>query len=122
MGELAAVGHISFYFYVSDIIQIAANVEYFNVNPQKGFIVGGISAGATSVIAASHLYRDENLSPPLTGLYLSVPALLFEATPEKYRPQYTSHLECGDAPIMNTEDLGLLMLGTLHLITLCHSP
>jgi acetyl esterase/lipase len=98
-------------------MQIAANVECLNANPQRGFIVGGVSAGATSSIAASHLYRDENLSPPLTGLYLSVPGLLFEAVPEKYQHEYTSHLECGDAPIMNTEDLGLLMLGTLRLIT-----
>lgn len=57
----------------------------------------------------------KKLSPRLTGLYLSVPALLFEAVPEKYQHRYTSHVECGDAPIMDTEDLGLLMLGMLPL-------
>lgn len=90
------------------------------VNPQRGFIVGGVSAGATSTIAISHLYRDEGISPPITGLYLSVPGLLFEAVPERYKHEYTSHLECGDAPIMNTEDLGLLMLGKLPLIMDCY--
>lgn len=92
-------------------MQVASNVESFNVNPKKGFIVGGVSSGATSTIAASHLYRDQKLSPPLTGLYLSAPALAFEAVPDKYRHEYTSYTECRDAPIMNTDDLSLLLLG-----------
>ena len=43
----------------------------------------------------AHMARDELLSPPLTGQYLCVPALMCflapEHIPEKYRAEYLSH-------------------------------
>ena len=112
--------HLFFFYGQSNIVKVSASAESLKANPQRGFIVGGVSAGATSTIAISHLYRDEDISPPITGLYLSVPGLLFEAVPERYKHEYTSHLECKDAPIMNTEDLGLLMLGKFPLTMECY--
>jgi acetyl esterase/lipase len=44
-------------------------------NPSKGFICSGVSAGRNFAAVTSHLYRDDKLTPPLTGLYLSVPAV-----------------------------------------------
>lgn len=38
-------------------------------DPAKGFIVGGISAGATMSIIIAHLARDCNIEPKITGVY-----------------------------------------------------
>ncbi|KAB8291547.1 hypothetical protein EYC80_006348 [Monilinia laxa] len=51
----------------------ASHVDELKVDPSKGFLVGGISAGANFSSIVSHLYLDEKLSPPLTGVYLSIP-------------------------------------------------
>ena len=53
-------------------------------DPKLGFIVGGSSAGGNLSAVMCQLTRDEGLTPPLTGQYLSVPALLWmDAVPEK---------------------------------------
>ncbi|ORY01286.1 Alpha/Beta hydrolase protein [Clohesyomyces aquaticus] len=55
----------------------------------KGFIVAGISAGANMACTASHLARDEKLQPPLTGVYLSIPSLLSQASvPDRFKEEY----------------------------------
>ena len=71
-------------------------------------MIGGISAGANLAAVISHLYRDEQMSPPLTGTYLSIPILLSpEAVPEKYKDQYLSREQNKTAPILNKEALDL---------------
>lgn len=54
--------------------QTASNLDDLKVNVEKGFLIGGISAGACFAAVASHLYRDEGISPPLTGCFLSIPS------------------------------------------------
>lgn len=57
----------------------------------KGFVVGGSSAGGHITIPLVHRARDKRLSPPITGVYLSVPpALTPEAVTDKYRGIYRS--------------------------------
>jgi acetyl esterase/lipase len=47
------------------------------------------------------LARDEKLDPPLTGVYLCVPALLNPAhVPEKYRSEYISWSENTHDPVL----------------------
>lgn len=46
-------------------------------DPLQGFVVGGASAGGNLAAVVCQLGRDEGLSPPLTGQYLCVPALLW---------------------------------------------
>jgi acetyl esterase/lipase len=77
-------------------------------NAKKGFVIGGISAGGNLAAVISHLYRDEQISPPLTGIYLSVPILLSpEAVPEKLKDQYLSREQNQNAPILNKEAMTL---------------
>ena len=64
----------------------------------------------------THLARDENLMPPLTGQYLSVPALLpDDSVPEKYKPEYLSREA-------NTSDPVLRGLNTKALLGASSSP
>jgi hypothetical protein len=60
------------------------------------------SSGATTMMAISHLWRDEGITPPLTGLYLSIPGVsLMSAVPEKYKSQVISWEQNKDAPVFN---------------------
>ena len=80
----------------------AANLDTLHVDASKGFLVGGVSAGANFTAVLSHLYRDDKLSPPLTGLYISVPAILYpEAVPDKYKSMYLSRTQNTNDPILS---------------------
>ncbi|KAK1496377.1 hypothetical protein CCUS01_02723 [Colletotrichum cuscutae] len=93
-----------------DTLQWAAeNAAELGADPSQGFIIGGGSAGGNITAVLAHLARDNNLSPPLTGQYLCVPAIMClappESMPEKYRPEYLSHpsvTPCKDPVIGNT--------------------
>jgi acetyl esterase/lipase len=83
---------------------IAANYKDLGADPSMAFLIGGVSSGATTMCTISHLWRDEGLKPPLTGLYLSVPNLcIISALPEKYREKENSWEQNKDAPIFNRE-------------------
>ncbi|KAJ8068131.1 hypothetical protein OCU04_003702 [Sclerotinia nivalis] len=82
----------------------ASNIDELAIDPSKGFLVGGISAGANFASVVSHLYRDENLSPPLTGVYLSIPPIIPQkVVPERYRSTYLSLEQNKDAPLLNRD-------------------
>lgn len=52
--------------------------------------------------AISHLWRDESLTPPLTGVFLAVPSIcVISALPDKYRHREMSWKQNRDAPIFN---------------------
>ncbi|KAG4439280.1 hypothetical protein IFR05_005213 [Cadophora sp. M221] len=86
----------------------AAHFEELGGNPKKGFLVGGISAGGNFGAIVTHLYRDEKLSPPLTGAYLSIPACIPpESVPEKYMSLYLSREQNKEAPILNQHMIDL---------------
>lgn len=70
---------------------LARHASELHADASKGFIVGGESSGANAAIVCTHLARNQNLSPPLTGQFLSVPACLpAETVPEKYKPFFHS--------------------------------
>lgn len=82
----------------------AANVDVHGGDPTKGFIVGGISAGANLACTVTHLARDEGMLPKLTGVYLSIPSLLSpQAVPDKLKSEYTSREENAQALILNSD-------------------
>lgn len=73
-----------------------------------GFIVAGISAGANMACVISHLARDDNLMPKITGLYLSIPSLLSpQAVPDKWQSEYKSREEHKMGLILNAEAIAL---------------
>ncbi|KAK1964368.1 alpha/beta-hydrolase [Colletotrichum sublineola] len=78
-----------------DLGAVAKNASSLGANPSRGFIIGGGSAGGNIAAVLAHLARDSELSPPLTGQYLCVPAIMCvmppEAIPEQYRSEYLSH-------------------------------
>ncbi|KAF4631418.1 hypothetical protein G7Y89_g6710 [Cudoniella acicularis] len=84
----------------------AANVKELDVNPEKGFLVGGISAGANLAAVVSYLWRDNKMSPSLTGQYLSIPAVCTpEAMPSKYQDFCFSMEQNKDALILNEKSV-----------------
>jgi acetyl esterase/lipase len=81
-----------------------------NLDPNLGFIVGGTSAGSGLCSALSHLARDNNLFPPLTGQMLSCGTYISPLhIPPKYRHLYLSRTqpECRTSPILDEDLLAL---------------
>ncbi|KXH58043.1 hypothetical protein CSAL01_11268 [Colletotrichum salicis] len=58
---------------------VARNATELGAHPSQGFIIGGGSAGGNITAVLAHLARDNSLSPPLTGQYLCVPAIIHPA-------------------------------------------
>jgi acetyl esterase/lipase len=84
--------------------QCAANASKLGADASKGFIVGGSSAGSNISAVLTHLARDEKLSPPLTGAYLHIPAVLSpEAVPEHLKSEYRSYEQNRNSPILNVK-------------------
>merc|ERR1711881_405688 len=80
---------------------IAKHVTELGANPGAGFILGGASAGGNISAVLGALARDEKLEPPLTGLYLCVPAVLNpDHVPERYKPEYFSWTENTIDPVL----------------------
>ncbi|EGE04154.1 abhydrolase superfamily protein [Trichophyton mentagrophytes] len=85
----------------------ARNASALGADPSRGFIVGGGSAGGNIAAVLAHIARDEQLSPPLTGQYLCVPAIMCFLPPShipvQYQAEFLSHplvTPCND-PILN---------------------
>lgn len=69
--------------------------------PERGFIVGGASAGGNLAAVMAQLSRDEGLTPPITGQYLCVPALLWvDVVPEAWKAEYISRFSNRDDPVL----------------------
>ena len=81
-----------------------------------GFVVGGASAGGNLAAVVCQMARDEGLTPPLTGQYLSVPAILWSTdVPIKWRSDYRSRCESTDDPVLKLKpDRGEETLRTLR--------
>ncbi|KAK5174756.1 uncharacterized protein LTR77_001839 [Saxophila tyrrhenica] len=66
-----------------------------HADPTQGFVVGGISAGGNITNVVTHLARDSGLQPPITGNWLSAPAVrlapkLADMLPQKYHERLLS--------------------------------
>jgi acetyl esterase/lipase len=69
----------------------ATHAAELGANPAKGFIIGGISAGALNADIIARLSRDEKLEPPVTG-QLQIATMVCDPSmiPERYRSQFLS--------------------------------
>ena len=98
-----------------DALQWAAkSAKEWGASPTKGFVVGGTSAGGNISAVLSILARDEKLSPPLTGQYLSIPAVTpgKSYVPEKYQDMYLSmEQNANGVPILPKAAIDMFMDG-----------
>lgn len=76
-------------------------------DPSQGFIVGGVSSGGTLSVVVSHWARDQNLQPPITGVYLAAanvraPRNDPSQLPEGYKERFLSRTqeECVSSGIL----------------------
>ncbi|KAJ5973448.1 alpha/beta-hydrolase [Penicillium waksmanii] len=69
------------------------------INLQRGFILGGTSAGANFTAGIAHLAVQEGLAPALTGLLFLAGSFCHpDVRPEEYRDRILSVDEINDAP------------------------
>ncbi|KAI0053255.1 alpha/beta-hydrolase [Auriscalpium vulgare] len=85
---------------------VASNAASISVSLDKGFIIGGMSAGGNLAATIAHLARDDPFfsDKPLTGSYLAIPAIVHgDAYPEKFKDQLLSMEQNKDAPNINRD-------------------
>lgn len=106
------------YPFPTDVDDIFAVVQYIarkatekdgsilpvNADPKKGFLIGGLSAGAA--ISNQVAQRARDIQPPLTGLFLACGIFLDpDNVPDRYKEFYLSMEQNKSAPILDTEAL-----------------
>ncbi|KKY24400.1 putative lipase 2 [Phaeomoniella chlamydospora] len=75
---------------------------HLNADPTLGFLITGTSAGACFCVTLSHLARDNDLTPPLTGVHLSCGVMLPPThCPPEYLPYHQSHSRDSD-PVLTS--------------------
>ncbi len=85
-----------------DVLKWAAsNATALRAKPERGFIIGGISAGGNITCVVTQRAKDEGLSPPLTGQWVCVPGL---RPPENLRSLWFAREQNANAPLMNTAE------------------
>ena len=104
-------------------MQTSSHLKELGINPQLGFIIGGVSAGANLAAVAAHLYLSERRSPPLTGQYLCIPTICDpEALPAQYKDAYVSREQNKDALILNQKSIDMFEGASIklnHAISSC---
>lgn len=70
--------NITIYHLLMAVVQAAENVSLLQVSLDKGFVVGGSSAGANLAAAVALRARDDPFfkDKPLTGQVLEIPATI----------------------------------------------
>ncbi|KAJ7710411.1 alpha/beta hydrolase fold-domain-containing protein [Mycena rosella] len=82
----------------------AVNAAELSGAPAKGFLIGGVSAGAHYAAIVGHRARDDVFfqSTPLTGQILQIPAAVHIAGyPERFKADLLSIEQNKDAPMLN---------------------
>lgn len=76
-------------------------------DPSQAFIIGGVSSGGSMSVVLAHMARDQNLQPPLTGLYLAAASIRAPnddptTLPQKYRDRFLSRTqkECVESAVL----------------------
>ncbi|KAG7088742.1 hypothetical protein E1B28_012710 [Marasmius oreades] len=85
---------------------VASHPDTFSASLNKGFLIGGQSAGANLAAVLSWIARDNPFfkDTPLTGQFLEVPTVIHpQAIPERYKSSLLSFEQNKDAPILPRE-------------------
>lgn len=60
-------------------------------------------------VIAAHLYVNDKLSPPLTGIYAAMPGgVNHQTVPEKYKDRFISLEQNADAPILSASSVDFI--------------
>jgi len=90
----------------------AANAEKsLNASPSAGgFLVGGISSGANFAGVVAYAARDAGLSPPITGLFVSIPVCILPQAYGLLSPELRDSLRSleqnAENPLLTGKSLG----------------
>ncbi|KUI58622.1 hypothetical protein VP1G_05886 [Cytospora mali] len=94
--------------------------EHLSASPTAGFLVGGISSGANFAGVIAYTARDSGLTPPITGLFISIPVCLM---PQAYhlldpetRGQLLSLEQNAENPLLTRKSLMDIQGQTLRLL------
>ena len=69
-------------------------------------MVAGTSAGGNVAAVAAHEAVDAKLSPPLTGVYLNVPTMVYhDGLPDEYKQHHHSYEQNKDARILDKKGM-----------------
>ncbi|KAF2823432.1 alpha/beta-hydrolase, partial [Ophiobolus disseminans] len=83
---------------------------HLHASPSAGFFVGGISAGANFAGVIAYLARDADLSPPITGLFLSIPVCImpdaYSLLSSEHRDQLRSFEQNAENELLTSKSLG----------------
>ncbi|KAI9147515.1 AB hydrolase superfamily protein B1A11.02 [Paramyrothecium foliicola] len=91
-------------------IEVAVNAKQFlDASPEHGFLVGGISSGANFAGVIAYTARDAGLTPPITGLFLSIPVCLmpqaYHLVPPEWLNQLLSLEQNAENPLLTRKSL-----------------
>jgi acetyl esterase/lipase len=86
---------------------LAANApSVLGADLSRGFVLGGVSSGANLTLVTAQRALKENLSPPITGAFATMPLMLNEKTvPEKYKDLWISRDQNANAPVVNENEV-----------------
>lgn len=81
-----------------------ATGDVLAADPAKGFVLGGISAGASITAALSRKFQEERLAHDLTGQWLAVPSIMDgDCCPEEYKELRISQDQNANTPVLSRE-------------------
>lgn len=90
---------------------LASNASSLSADPSKGFIVGGVSAGAIISAVISHQAKDTPLAAPLTGVWLNAMLCCGQsALPPKYKDLHKSSAQNAEAPVLPQKAIDFFMV------------
>ncbi|KAF2677450.1 alpha/beta-hydrolase [Lentithecium fluviatile CBS 122367] len=92
------------------LVWATTNAASLGATPTRGLIVGGASAGGNIAAVLALHSRDTGFSPPITGQYLCVPALLpHDKVPARFTNLYTSRTDSISDPVLGKLDVSPIM-------------
>lgn len=107
-----------------ELVQVISSQPelYHGANPSHGFILAGVSAGASIAAVVSGLISTDPVQYPLlrhlTGVYLSIPILLTRSiVPNKYKDIWTSRHDNDQSKYPNVDTITTEMGCTDHDFT-----
>ena len=86
-----------------------ATGDILHADPKQGFLLGGVSAGGAITASLSRLFQDEPLAYPLTGQWLSIPAVMDKSNvPEKYKDRFLAPAQQENNPFFSSQSRAFL--------------